>query len=979
MNQIADYRQRQKALEINRSFIIQAPAGSGKTELLVQRAIKCLLNVDNPNQVLILTFTKKASQEINERLKSYVLENEQRAQRQTETQQLLLLLDKHIQTKQWDIHQEQTLSICKTFDAFTYQLADMDINLVTHTELLYEKIVNELFYGNDYVFLKEELHHILTLINYDHEKLHQLLIDLIKTRDQWLSPLLDKRQTPDAVYQAFKLFLLNMLKKQTNPSFDALVNLSAHTLNCYSDDIQTWQMNDWYTFINQFLTKQGSWRKRYANSEIDKTVKKELNTLLSQQTTTLAELIFNLYNLPEHLPDKNLHILENLQQLLPKVCAILDMHMLDMQQCDFTFLTLKAIEQLKSEQLSNTNQYAMQIKHILIDEFQDTSVLQGILIESLLLLWEDANHRSLFIVGDPMQSIYKFRQADVRLFKQVQNEGIAHIKPESLALTCNFRSSSTLIHHFNDTFKHIFPSHDDLALGGIAYHASTPTNDLQGHVTWWDTEDQQSIINYINDVPKDETVAVLARSRSHLLPIYQQLPGHVQTPGLFYLYEYPWIQEIASILIAIFAPDAISDLAIQRLHIFDKSWHDIFNKQKHPAEITLENAINDAQKNKEHTSATDLLVPIVCAFLPNHYQHEISQYFYEQIDIMQKESIAINRQNIQYLLNNLRPEIYQARQSNIYLMTIHQSKGLEFDHVIIPSIHSRAMHDQDKLIHWFQYNPNKPMMIGNIQDKSDTVDSINQLLRKLNQKSNHYEMQRLLYVAATRAKKQLIYVGLANKQASSFAKLLKQSAIQPEELISVATQQTHSKPIADTVWTQSIQPITQRSCQAMTWHTPSKSGAFGTAIHHVLETFLSLSLPLEHADTDPRLRDLCAHYDLTFSTKRFSTLFNKLQKSNIAQWLFSDCTAQWQELTLYGPNHQILRIDYIFAKNDQLFIVDFKTNTSQIDQYTNQLIQYEHAAESYFNKKINLSLIYNPLEDFICDKYGKQFHLELIL
>ena len=74
MTALTDLKQRQAALNITESFIVQAPAGSGKTELLVQRSIKCLLNVDMPSQVLILTFTKKAAKEINERLKSYINE-----------------------------------------------------------------------------------------------------------------------------------------------------------------------------------------------------------------------------------------------------------------------------------------------------------------------------------------------------------------------------------------------------------------------------------------------------------------------------------------------------------------------------------------------------------------------------------------------------------------------------------------------------------------------------------------------------------------------------------------------------------------------------------------------------------------------------------------------------------------------------------------------------------------------------------------
>ena len=112
----------------------------------------------------------------------------------------------------------------------------------------------------------------------------------------------------------------------------------------------------------------------------------------------------------------------------------------------------------------------LRIDHLLIDEFQDTSFTQLELLRRLTAGWQQGDGRTLFAVGDPMQSIYRFREAEVRIFVEAQAEReVAGVPVESLVLARNFRSHAGLVAWVNDVFPRVLGRRSDPWRGAVAF------------------------------------------------------------------------------------------------------------------------------------------------------------------------------------------------------------------------------------------------------------------------------------------------------------------------------------------------------------------------------------------------------------------------------------------------------------------------------------------------------------------------------
>src|SRR5207237_507630 len=216
-----------------------------------------------------------------------------------------------------------------------------------------------------------------------------------------------------------------------------------------------------------------------------------------------------------------------LLDVLPRVAARLELVFADVGSIDFNEATLIALRALSSSDAPSELLLALdlRIEHLLVDEYQDTSLAQRDLIEKLTAGWTPGDGRTLFVVGDPMQSIYRFRDADVSLFLAAQQQRrIGNVSLEPLALSLNFRSRRELVDWVNRIFPDVLSPRDEPARGRVAFKtASAARGPDTGPAVSFDlygdsASEAQAVVDRVRTALASgaETIAVLVRKRADL-------------------------------------------------------------------------------------------------------------------------------------------------------------------------------------------------------------------------------------------------------------------------------------------------------------------------------------------------------------------------------------------------------------------------------------------------------------------------------
>lgn len=573
---IIDAPQRALAIDTGRSFCVSAPAGSGKTELLIQRYLGLLSRVERPEQVLAITFTRKAAAEMRGR----VVEALQAAQRndpcssphQRTTRELAEQALAADARGDWQLVRDISRLNIKTIDSFcgglTRQMPVLSefggqAGLLDDAMELYAEAVADLFGQLDEASpIAVDIAALMLHFDNNWERLQELLVAMLARREQWQRYLgihSDPGESEAYLVQTIEALVedeLNALWERLAPYQAELLDLQQYAARNLGNtaplafpDIDPAEIDAWRALREMLLTKEGSWRKSVSvtigfppGKGEAQAYKDRFKQLLAElaELDGLEQLLADIKFLPRMLPgSRSWELLIHLSRLLPVLAAQLLLVFQRHGAVDHSQVALSALQALGDDDAPTELALRLdyRIEHILVDEFQDTAINQYELIRLLTRGWGSHNAgnpgapRTVMVVGDGMQSIYGFRGANVGLFLKARLEGFNGVVLEPLELLCNFRSDAGVVEWVNRTFQHAFPAENDINRGRVRYTQATavrpaaPKTAVAVHAFHGDDAREQEVDFVCEQIaaacadPDCGSIAVLGRSRGHLQPV----------------------------------------------------------------------------------------------------------------------------------------------------------------------------------------------------------------------------------------------------------------------------------------------------------------------------------------------------------------------------------------------------------------------------------------------------------------------------
>jgi ATP-dependent exoDNAse (exonuclease V) beta subunit len=828
----ADELARERAIDPGVSVLLQAPAGSGKTSVLTQRLLRLLAVVDEPEEILAITFTRRAAAEMRARvlrvLRGEIGEGPQRERLRA----LATAALQRSQARGWRLAQDPGRLRIQTIDSFNFRLASQlpvtaraggELVLSSRPEELYRLAARETLLGAEGdPELAADLELLFERLDNRWGHVERLLADMLRERAHWLRYVLGHE--PDVLCERIESSLAHIVADRLSRaclSLGAGVCAEAACLPGIGPlGAQARCLESWKALARLALTDKGQWRRsitRMLGAGFEASAAKDaLRACIERLGAVPAarEILLDLLALPSpELGSADAAALAALSRVLRAAAAQLQARFALEGRVDHTYIAGAARSALAEGGLPTdlALRTGLSLRHILVDEFQDTSVAQLELLEMLTAGWEPGDGRTLFVVGDPMQSIYQFREAEVGCFLRARDLGIGVVRLTPLRLLRNFRSTPQLIRWTNEAFGKLFPRSDDLRESAVAFTPSLDKGEegpspggrpspkasvspVELRLLPDRAAETEAIVARVRDLKKRDaqaSIAILVAARSHAQAIIAALHAcDTDAIGveLVPLGEVPIVRDLVALtralchlgdrtawLAVLRAPWCGASLAaLTRLssrgdsRLLCQALREPERLEDCPPEERsrlerVRRVLEEGVSQRDSMPLADWLEGVWIALgAPDAYPAAELRHARAFFDALSERTSSGEWRGIASLDSVLADLYAQPRARTpqpVQVLTIHGAKGLEFDHVLVPGLDRDLNRGREPLLRWLdlprQEEGSDLIMAPAPAIGDEDPGEVSAYLKRLMARRAAHEQIRLLYVAATRAKRSL--------------------------------------------------------------------------------------------------------------------------------------------------------------------------------------------------------------------------------
>lgn len=904
-----DQHQRDIALDPHRSVLVQAPAGSGKTDLLTRRFLRLLAEVDDPRRIVAITFTKAAAAEMRHRILDELEKADKRSAAEPPVREtfaegsmesLAARALAHSRKLDWRLIELSSQLRISTIDSFCRDLAMQQpifsgignsLQINERPAELYAMAAQatlEKLGDTRYPELSGAIRDLLLWRDNNWKELQELLVRMLAQRDRWmLDFVLDRQQDWDALRERLEkpmaktvrdaiAHLEHLLTAEdrseahqlaqfacsngAGEKYSGLAELADFPSGPHADHEALEEARGAYVCVAKLLLKNDGVIRRQIDARLGfpkdyLDEKARMQDLLERLADVpgLEEALAHVSKLPPaRYTEEDWQIIRASFMLLRHAAAELKTVFAEAGAVDFVEVAQIAKQVLLGEDnlpSDAAQAVADDIHHLLIDEFQDTSRRQHEFVTALIEAWPDVTGRTVFVVGDPMQSIYFFRDAEAELFTRVKDFGFELKAGDSfpldpVMLSANFRTATELVSKLNDTFERIFDAADgsgiefaraeaartpaalsekrlDLHLAFVPQargsaserpDATARKRELAAEREAIRNAQTSEIVTLIRShldraesarvASQKYRIAVLGRARTALAPVASALREAgipFRAVELENLSDRPEILDAVALTRALFNPQD----RVAWLGVLQAPWCGLSLAELHSIAGTDEGSritppIPDLLRDR-----LDLLSPqsrlaaervlSACSSLsesrlsvPTAAAGTLIQQIWRSlggdacVDDAARANLALYWRLLDNLPNGERdlvgpaldaaladlcalPDPGSSTNAGVQLMTIHKSKGLEFEVVIVPDLQAQGGRGSLDLLSWLERGLPEPdedgalteFLIAPVQYKGADPGAAKRWVDRARRDRETQEMRRILYVAATRAREEL--------------------------------------------------------------------------------------------------------------------------------------------------------------------------------------------------------------------------------